>query len=41
MQDKELYSLLIGVEQTIQNMLASMGMMGGMGPDMGGAGGMY
>jgi len=34
MQDREFHNLLIGVEQTIQNMLASMGMMAGMGPDM-------
>lgn len=42
MKDRELHSLLMASEETIQNMLTSMGLMSGMPQDMmGGGPGMY
>lgn len=39
MKDQELHNLLMASEQTIQNMLASMGLMSG--PEMMGGPGMF
>lgn len=41
MKDQELHNLLMGSEQAIQNMLAGMGLMAGMGPEMMGGQGMF